>query len=86
MRQERLAELVESPEVHQTLLGDYAGAYSIGVTADPADASRPAIRVRVQDENAQIPSEIVLDGEAVPVVAHRDFVAPRPLPFREPSP
>jgi hypothetical protein len=83
MHIERLAELVESPHVQQKLLGDYAGAYSIGVTSDPVNLGRPAIRVRVEDSTHKIPSEIVLDGEAVLVVSHQDFVRPKPLTLRE---
>lgn len=83
MRFERLAELVESPQVQRTLLGGYAGAYSIGVTSDPVDAGRPAIRVRVEDSTHEIPPEILLDGEAVHVVSHQDFIRPKPLPRRE---
>jgi len=83
MRFERLAELVESPQVQRTLLGGYAGAYSIGVTSDPVDSGRPAIRVRVEDSSHEVPSEILLDGEAVPVVSHQDFIRPKPLAVRE---
>jgi hypothetical protein len=82
MRFERLAELVESPRVQRKLLGGYSGAYSIGVTADPVNAGQPAIRVRVEDSTHEIPSEILLDGEAVHVVSHQDFTKPKPLAVR----
>lgn len=83
MNVERLADLIEKPELHRTLLGEYDGSYSIGVTTNPVDTSRPAIRVRVQDaEELEIPSEIVLDGEMVRVLVQTRFVPPRTLPLR----
>ena len=83
MNVQRLADLIEGPELHRTLLGEYDGTYSIGVTTNPADSSRPAIRVRVEDaEDLRIPSEIVLDGEPVRVLVQTRFVPPRTLPLR----
>jgi hypothetical protein len=80
---QRLSKLIETPEFHRQLLGSYAGAYSIGITADPAEPSRPAVRVRVQGATPPaIPSALVIDGETVPVIVHSQFVPPAPLPAR----
>jgi hypothetical protein len=77
MKIQRLASLIETPEVQRRLLGDYSGAYSIGVTTNPSDPDTPAIRVRVQGtESSNIPSELVLDGEIVAVVANTRFTPP----------
>lgn len=83
MEMHRLAGLVEHPEVHRRLLGEYDGSYSLGVTTSPTASANPAIRVRVEGtDDLNIPSEIILDGEPVPVLVETRFVPPRPLPLR----
>ena len=80
MKQERLADLIERPETHRLILGNYKGSYSLGLTLNPRNRSQLAIRVRIEGANvAQVPSQIVLEGEAVPVVVNANFVAPKPL-------
>lgn len=79
MHHERLAKLVVSPRVQQMLLGNYSGGYSIGVTADPVDNGKLAIRVRTEGADTLIPGSIVLDGETITVLSHPNFVRPKPL-------
>lgn len=86
MNIQRLAHLIQRPEVHRRILAGYAGSsYSIGVTPSPSDSARPAIRVRIEgSERGGIPSEIELDGEIIPVIVNTRFVPPVPLPLRVP--
>lgn len=78
-----LARLIETPEFHRRVMGDYTGAYSLGITSDPARPSAPALRVRVQgDEAPLIPTELDLDGETIPVLVSTRFHAPAPLARR----
>jgi hypothetical protein len=83
MDQNRLAALIEKPEIQQQILGDYDGGYSLGLTASPSRRGDLAIRVRIESPDAdRIPSEIVLDGEAVPVIVNTGFKVPEPLKAR----
>lgn len=83
MDEDRLATLIERPEVQQRILGEYAGGYSLGLTANPSSEGDLAIRVRIESQDAgQIPSEVVLDGEAVPVIVNTGFKVPEPLKSR----
>jgi hypothetical protein len=83
MDAQRLARLVEQPEIHRRLLGSYSGAYSLGVTADPDRPERPAVRIRIQgDEAPPIPSELLVEGESVNVIVTPRFTPPTPLPLR----
>lgn len=83
MNEDRLAELIERPEVQQRILGDYEGGYSLGLTADPSHRGDFAIRVRIEARDAdQIPKEVELDGEAVPVIVNTGFKVPEPLKAR----
>jgi hypothetical protein len=82
MNQDRLADLIERPEVQQKILNDYEGGYSLGITLDPRNRSRMAIRVRVEDEDANIPSQITLEGETIPIIVNSNFKVPEPLSHR----
>jgi hypothetical protein len=83
MNEDRLATLIEKPEIQQRILGDYDGGYSLGLTVHPEKNDEIAIRVRVEGQSAcDIPSEIVLDGEAIPVIVNTGFRVPQPLKGR----
>jgi hypothetical protein len=82
MNQDRLADLIERPEVQQRILNDYDGGYSLGITLNPQNKSEMAIRVRVEGEDADIPSHITLDGETIPIIVHGNFKVPEPLSHR----
>ncbi len=79
MNQDRLADLIERPEVQQRILNDYEGGYALGITLNPQDRSEMAIRVRVEGKDANIPSHITLDGETIPIIVNSDFKVPEPL-------
>lgn len=86
MEIQRLAALIESPEVQRRLLGDYDGAYSIGLIVNPGEPDTPAIRVRVQGaQSPNIPSELVLDGETVAVITNTRFTPPIRLSLSGPK-
>jgi hypothetical protein len=82
MTQERLATLIENPEVQYRVVGDYDGGYSLGVTSDPQKPDEAAIRVRVEGEATEIPSSISIGAETIRVIAQPHFVRPRPLATR----
>jgi hypothetical protein len=80
MDADRLADLIERPEVQRQILKQYEGGYSIGLTANPQNAAQLAIRVRVESPDAaQIPEHLILDGEKVPILVHTGFKVPEPL-------
>lgn len=83
MTQERLAVLIEKPEVHHSVVGDYDGGYSLGVTRDPQQPNKAAIRVRVEGDAREIPSTVSIDSETVRVIAQPHFITPRPLAVRQ---
>ncbi len=83
MDQDRFATLIERPEVHQMILGDYEGGYSLGLTLDPENQNEPAISVSIEGEDAKnIPRQITLDGMTIPVIVETNFEIPVPL-FRK---
>jgi hypothetical protein len=80
MDQNRLATLLEKPEIQRRILRDYHGGYSLGLTRHPHKKQALAIRVRVESEDASyFPAEIVLDGEPVPIIVSTSFKLPVPL-------
>lgn len=80
MEQDRLADLIEKPEVQKKILRNYRGGYSLGITLNPENRSEVAIRVRVEgEEKPDIPSQITLDGDTVPIVVNTNFKVPVPL-------
>lgn len=86
MDQDRLAALISQPEVQRMILNDYQGSYSIGLTLNPDNRRELAIRVRIEgDDTSGIPSQIVLEGETIPVIVTPDFKKPEPLARAESS-
>lgn len=74
----KLVQQVASPALHRTLLGQFAGPYSLGVGKD--DASKAVLILSVPSSASQsFPALVTVDGEAVPVQIQRDFQPP--LPF-----
>ena len=75
MDERELLRLVDQPETHQKVVGEYEGSYALGVTSNP-----PALLLRVQpDDVGRFPKSVTLDGVKVPVVVHGGFGQPRPL-------
>ena len=80
MDQEKLTALIERPDVQRKIFRNYDGDYSIGVTLDPRNKTKIAIRVRVAGSNAKkIPEQIEIDGETIPVVVSPNFKVPEPF-------
>jgi hypothetical protein len=80
MKQDRLIELIEHPEVHREILGDYEGGYSLGVTLNPENRKELAIRVRIEGEDTRdILRQVTLDEENVPIIISTGFKRPVPL-------
>lgn len=80
MDADRLADLIERPEIQRQILKQYQGGYSIGLTANPQNPAGLAIRVRVESPDAgQISGHLVLDGEKIPILVHTGFKVPEPL-------
>jgi hypothetical protein len=82
MTQERLAAVIDQPEVHRRVLGGYQGSYSLGVTRDPEAPGQAAIRLRIQGHNVEIPDRVLIDSELIRVIKHFGFETPRPLAAR----
>ena len=80
MDQERLADLIGQQEIQKEILGNYRGGYSLGLSLNPKNRSQLAIRVRIEGQSTDgIPSQIVLDGETIPIVVNKNFKVPEPL-------
>jgi hypothetical protein len=78
MHAKQLMNWVEEPTTHQKIVGDYEGAYALGVTDDP-----PAFLLRVEsNEASKFPTKVNIHGVEVPVVVHGNFVAPVPISKR----
>jgi len=80
METSKLASILQRPALHQRLVGDYKGAYSLGIGRDPDNPSAPAIILHVEgDPPFQTPDHIQVDHESIRVVKRTAFVAPKPL-------
>lgn len=77
MDKTKLAAAMRQPWVHHALLGDYKGAYSLGVGLN--DAGRPALRLRVPDASVVGCYMVEIDGEEIDVLVDDGFDQPRPL-------
>lgn len=74
----RLSDFVDSPDLHQRLLGDYRGDYSLGVTS--SDEGAEVLLLRVATENlSNFPHEIQYLGHRIQVVVKGSFRKPKPL-------
>lgn len=80
MNETSLARAIQKPEVHRLLLGNYKGAYALGVTKAPDDEARAALLLRIEGAvSDDIPKHIAVDGEQVSVVVVGGFTAPKRL-------
>lgn len=74
MNVSQLSNLVEQPETHRLIVGDYEGSYALGVTDHP-----PAFLLRVEpDDVSRFPKSVRVHGEHVPVVVTGGFKTPEP--------
>lgn len=75
----QLVAEVDSPRLHQIVLGDFEGPYSLGVGRDKTSLS-PVLVLLVPPEALQaFPEQVDVAGEAVPVVVQRTFKQAVPL-------
>jgi hypothetical protein len=75
MNYQQLATFIEKSEIHQKILGDYKGAYSLGVTLNPE--RQLTIRVRVEaDDVSKFPRSILVNGEVIPIIVNTGFKPP----------
>ena len=80
MTEDRLAILVQRPDVQRRILRNFDGDYSLGLTLDPHHPGRFAVEVQIEGEDASaIVDRVTLDGESVPVIV-TPFEMPEPLP------
>ena len=80
MNESSLAEAIQKPEVHRRLLGDYKGAYALGVTSASDDDDSLALLLRIEGAVPdEIPKQIAVDGEQIPVLVVGGFKAPKRL-------
>ena len=77
MDEAELARALENPAIHRQLVGDYNGAYSLGVTRGVDNAL--ALALDLDDDKRKIPATVTINGRAVRVIVHRKFRPPVPL-------
>ena len=80
LNQDQIADLLERPDFLRTVLGDYSGAYSLGVGRDPEDPSRHAIILHVEDAHpVKIPDSVNVGADSLKIVKKSGFIQPKPL-------
>jgi hypothetical protein len=78
--QNRLSAYVEKSEVHRMIIGSYQGSYSLGVAKDPENPDQLIIKVSIVGKDTMdIPQQVVLDGELIPILVDTNWQAPLPL-------
>lgn len=76
----KLVSEVDNPHLHQVLLGNFEGPYSLGVTRDKGSANAVLLLMVPPDIVESFPSHVTVAGERVPVEVQRTFRQPAPLP------
>lgn len=71
-----LAPLLELPETHQKIVGDYLGAYSLGIGANGTFV----LDVEGTDVK-HFPRQVQIGRRTIPVVVQGGFIAPEPQAF-----
>ena len=80
LNQDQVADLVERPDFLRGLLGDYSGAYSLGVGSEPEDPSQPAILLYVEGARpGNIPDSVKIGKDSLRVITKSGFIPPKPL-------
>lgn len=76
---EKLVSEVDSPNLHQALLGNFDGPYSLGVRRDK-DSEKAVLLLMVPADIVQaFPAHVTVAGEQVSVEVQRTFKQPAPL-------
>lgn len=80
MGPDELADLLDRPETHRTILGGYQGPYSLGVTRSPDPGGGFCFLLRVADQDpGRFPRVVEIDGCQIPVIVKLNFIKPKPL-------
>jgi hypothetical protein len=80
MRADELAACLSRPEIHRRIVGDYKGAYALGVTSSPDHKDKPALLLRVEGEAPpDVPQTVTIKGEPVQVIVKSGFAKPKAL-------
>lgn len=74
-----LADVINKPDLHRLVLGDYTGAYSLGVGTLGGSAEY-ALVLEVEMENPTgFPNEVLYEGQLIPVIVYGSFRIPTAL-------
>ena len=74
MTTQQLAQMTADPEINRLIVGDYDGAYALGVTDHP-----PAFLLRVEPRDvSRFPRKVRVRGVEVPVIVEGGFRPPQP--------
>jgi hypothetical protein len=80
MDSKTLQESLSAADVHRRIVGDFRGAYSLGISRFPGDESGPALILRVAtDDVSNFPDHIEIAGETIPIDVRANFRPPVPL-------
>ncbi len=75
-----LRDIINRPETHKKILGDYHGAYTLGISRMPEDPRGPQFILRIQGESSEgFPTEIEVNNEKIEIEVNCNFISPRPL-------
>ena len=72
-----LESLLDQPETYRTLLGEYDGPVSLGITVDES-TGEPCLLLRIADAAAVRSRELAVDGHMVRVLVRAGFRTPTP--------
>jgi hypothetical protein len=72
-----LESLLDQPETYRTLLGEYDGPVSLGITVDEL-TGEPCLLLRIADAAAVRSRELAVDGHMVRVLVRSGFRTPSP--------
>lgn len=75
----KLVAEVDSPKLHQSVLGDFEGPYSLGVGRDKTSLTPVLLLLVPPDALQAFPEQVKVGGETVPVVVQRTFKQAVPL-------
>jgi hypothetical protein len=69
MSPDELADLLDRPECHRKILGNYRGPYSLGVTRIPGPGDGFGFLLRVEGQDpGRFSKSVDLDGRHIPVI------------------
>jgi hypothetical protein len=74
-----LSSIINRPDLHKELLGNYTGAYSLGITSSDRGTD-DVLLLRVEPENtAGFANEVTFEGHKIAVIVKGSFRKPRAL-------